>query len=325
MDVVFYVATILALFAFTFNHLNFAYSIAHVFHAAYRQAARKWARLPPLTFRKMLFGAARVNVELPAIILGPRCKETGLIPGGDISYFKDIPNDFQTSTDDTKFERIPGIPTWMNFLDETWKMERHSRDWEKLAWHVQHGTPQPEIQENGTLAVGMQTYVQRYLGKSQDVPWLLFAVTSMRYLIELVALLGLHWIMFDPQEGYYANGNGFILTGKRRKGIGIVFEFQIHKCPSFKANRVIPTPEIRELCFGVIPTFYRDIESDEAYMIPLETPTSLEALRLGTREKVIKTLLTIGCSKRSIRAYQKEEKSVLLFPGKPTTKTVCIL
>ncbi|KAK1463838.1 hypothetical protein CMEL01_12599 [Colletotrichum melonis] len=274
--------------------------------------ARKRGR--PATSRfKGIIGSPETDTESPIIRVGLEAEAADLMDG---SLVLNIDGDPTTNNRDAQAASaglFDESATWAKLLDECRKMESESQNWEKLSWRVQHGTSQPDIQGNAALTVG----VQRNGGKPPSIKGSkttqnIFAITSMRHLIELVAFLGLHWIEFDSQRRCCANGNGFFLEGVREVGIGFVF--QLHKVgSSLPAKRVIPAVDIRELCFGAIPTFYRAFELDETYSFPLDTPRSLETLRLGTRDKVTKTLYTIGCNNRSIRAYIEAKNSMLLF------------
>lgn len=277
--------------------------------------ARKRGR-PAASRFKGIIGSPETDTESPAIFVGPKDQTADLMDESLVSNIDDAPDTNNRDAQAASAGLFDEAATWAKLLDECRKMESDSQDWEKLSWRVQHGTNQPDIQENAALTVG----VQRNSGKPPPIKGskttqTTFAITSMRHLIELVALFGLHWIRFDSHRTYHAAGNGLTLKGVREVGIGFVFQLQ-RTGSSLPAKRVIPALEIRELCFGAIPTFYRAVELDETYSVPLDTPRSLETLRLGTRDKVTKTLFTIGCNRRSIRAYLEEEKSMLLFPGK---------
>ncbi|KAF5641619.1 modin [Fusarium sp. NRRL 52700] len=205
--------------------------------------------------------------------------------------------------------------SWTGLLEQCRKIESDSQNWERLSWRVQCGTNQPDIQGNAVLTVGAQTNSGKpQLSMDSKMTRSTFAITSMRHIIELAAFFGLHWISFDSHRRCFAEGNGFTLDGVREEGTGFVFQFQ-RIGPSLSVERIIPTLAIRELCFGAIPTFYRAVESNQTYIVPLQTPRSLETLRLGTRDKVAETLSTIGCNGRSIRAYLREEEDMQLFPA----------
>ena len=208
--------------------------------------------------------------------------------------------------------------SWSNLLGEWRRIESDSQNWERLSWRVHHGINQPDILENGILRArahrnGSQSPISK---RSNSIPTT-FAITSIRHIIELSALLGLRWITLERHRRYFAAGNGLVLSGAREKGIGIVFELQRNSpFPFVPARRIIPASGIRELCFGVVSTFYREIESNDTYCIPLDTPAGLEVLRVGTRDKFAKTLFIIGCSRESIASYVDRGEGMGLIPGR---------
>ncbi|KAM0197733.1 hypothetical protein ACHAPQ_012122 [Fusarium lateritium] len=284
------------------------------------RTARKRERHVASRF-KGLVGSPERDTESPAIFVGPEDQAADFV---DETLVSNIDNDLDTNNRHAKAASAGLFDeawTWAKLLDECRKIESDSRDWEKLSWRVQHGINQPELEGNKALTVGVQRNSGKPPpGKGSKTTQTTFAITSMRHLVELAAFFGLRWITFDSHRRYYAAGNGLILDGVREEGIGFVFQLQ-RTGPSLSALRVIPALEIRELCFGAIPTLYRAVELDDAYFVPPDTPRGLETLRLGTRDKVAKTLFTIGCNKRSIRAYLEEEKGMLLFPGKNINHT----
>ncbi|WKT50613.1 hypothetical protein QSH57_015583 [Fusarium oxysporum f. sp. vasinfectum] len=263
-----------------------------------------------------IIGSPETDTESPALFVGPKDQTADFMDENLVSNIKDASVTNKRDAQAVSVGLFDQTATWAKLLDECRRMESDSQDWEKLSWRVHHGTNRPDIQGNAALTV----VVQRNSGKPppsrcSKMPRTTFAITTIRDVVELAAFFGLHWINFDSHEGFYAAGNGLTLAGVREKGIGFVFQFQ-RTGPGLSAKRIIPALEIRELCFGAIPTFYRTVEMDETYSVPLDTPASLETLRLGTRDKVTETLFTIGCNRRSIRAYLEKEKDILLFPGR---------
>ncbi|KAH7133033.1 hypothetical protein B0J13DRAFT_450653 [Dactylonectria estremocensis] len=306
-----------------------------LFHTAIDSAPRatkpgigKWSRYTTARFN-WASGLYDVEFETPAIFLALKGNTKGFINSGTVSYIDgskescektgslepdpDCPNDealARRTLSDGKAE----FATWLILLDVLQRMEKYSLDWEQMAWRLEHGTGRPEVQNTSVLAVGVQRYKQRFCGNnSTRYP---FAITSMRYLVELAALLGLHWETFDARLGYRALGNGCSLVGTMHEGVGTVFEFHQTSSGSFRENRIILTPEIRELCVGTVPTFYAtdDVLAGDPSDISSFTPENLERLCLGTREKVADTLSMIGCNRLSVCAYLKEEHSTPLFP-----------
>jgi hypothetical protein len=256
------------------------------------------------------------DIETPSIVIGPKGE---MLRVGHIeltSFLAYISNNNSKQGDSMFF-------SWIDLLDQCRDMERKSRDWEKLSWLVEHDILRPDIEENEDLVVVIEKdndITARYSLAIKQAP---FAVTSMHYLVELVAILGLRWVFFDSEDRCLAAGNGYTLTGERKMGAKIIFRFQINSPSSFAAKRIIPSSEVRGLCRGVVSTFYRITKFDETHAVPQAALKGLEILRVSTSEMVIDTLRIIGCSTRSIRAYQVEStNSILPFPGNVTWKTL---
>ncbi|KAI8250731.1 modin [Colletotrichum sp. SAR11_239] len=146
-----------------------------------------------------------------------------------------------------------------------------------------------------------------------------YATTTISHIIELASTLGLYWKVFDRDDNKYrAEGNGYSLTGSRIADFGIVFSFEKIGPPAFQERRVIPTYEVKELCFGRVPTLFRgpkETEDTVEWLKPLKTstPDSLEILQLGSREEIAETLTQIGCNVNTILLYKEEKNDKHLF------------
>jgi hypothetical protein len=85
----------------------------------------------------------------------------------------------------------------------------------------------------------------------------------------------------------------------------------------FGRTRLIQAPEIKELCFGNVPSFYRNRESDWEWGRAFSGQAELETLQLGSWDEIAETLRLIGCN-TSTRLYYLDEgyQHRHLFPGK---------
>ena len=146
-----------------------------------------------------------------------------------------------------------------------------------------------------------------------------YATTTMCHLIELAAVLGLHWKEFSRSlERYRAEGNGYILTGAPVGDLGLVFTFQRTGRTTFAENRVIPVDDIKRLCFGAVPTiFCRTAEHEERLKFPFDQPEDLTTLQLSSAREIADTLMVIGCNTNTANCFLEDDKRTThLFPGK---------
>ena len=144
-----------------------------------------------------------------------------------------------------------------------------------------------------------------------------YATTTIGHLVELTALLGVHWKEMNQLDGMYrAEGNGYSLLGRWVSGLGLVFLFAEIGQSFFKETRIIPAPEVKELCFGNVPTFYRSggpIEHDNGAN-PQQT---IQTLQLGSSAEISDTLCLLGCNKYTAGCFAVEGERLPThpFPG----------
>ncbi|KAJ0326918.1 hypothetical protein COL5a_006473 [Colletotrichum fioriniae] len=195
------------------------------------------------------------------------------------------------------------LATWVYLLIAVERMEKDSKEWELsklqgenewLPHSIKPNLPEP------TLAVKVQAKNRSFdANPSIKKP---YATSTISHLIELAAILGLYWRVFDRDNNQYrAEGNGYSLTGSRVPDLGVVFVFEKTGHTSFEERRVIPTSEVKELCFGRVPTFYRDkkdpdedLEWQKEFTTSSGTGTKVEILQLSTRDAIAETLTQIG-------------------------------
>jgi hypothetical protein len=136
-----------------------------------------------------------------------------------------------------------------------------------------------------------------------------YATTTMCHLVEMLAVLGVYWKVFDRRaDRYRAEGNRFMVLGERVSDLGLVFTFHVNGLSRFERNRVIPVDEIKELCFGWVPTIYRETKNIRRLEVPIHL-FDLSSLQMGSAEEIAGTLLIIGCNKNATNHYQGLEGS----------------
>ncbi|GJC88976.1 hypothetical protein ColLi_11814 [Colletotrichum liriopes] len=214
------------------------------------------------------------------------------------------------------------LATWVYLLIAIEKMEKDSKDWEleKLQDEGFPGIVPSDLPEP-TLAVKIQAKERSF----DTIPAIKkpFATSTISHLIELAAILGIYWKVFDRDNNQYrAEGNGYSLTGSRIADLGIQFVFEKTGHTSFEARRVIPTSEVKELCFGRVPTLFRkkmnqdeDMEWQKERMTSSGTGVKVEILQMGSAEEIAETLTQIGCNGNTTLYYIEKKKHRHLFPG----------
>ncbi|KAK4161335.1 Mod-A [Cladorrhinum sp. PSN259] len=270
------------------------------------------------------FGLLRawVEYEAPVIFLAPTNNKRGPVAGKTIWYV----DGSSKSCDETRVDQLSNdrdrervhtvtkeLATWIMVISAAQKMERDSKDWEQMKWR-DSGTSPPPPPEVVSLAVAIQP-IKRSFDKQPAVnrP---FASTAICHMIELCAVLGIYWKEFDRvNDKYRAEGNGYSLLGTRVSDFGLLFTFEKTGWPKFGKNRVIPTGEVKELCFGNVPTFYREKDDDKGWGEPITEQTDLKTLMLGSRTEIADTLNLIRCNEFTTQCYSDEKKKhVHLFP-----------
>ncbi|GAB1318358.1 hypothetical protein MFIFM68171_08568 [Madurella fahalii] len=206
------------------------------------------------------------------------------------------------------------LATWILVISAVQKMERDSRNWESRRWQPTPLEERPDPPERVTLAINIQAMKRSF--ERHPTFRRPYATTAICHIIELCAVLGIYWKEFDRDENRYrAEGNGYSVLGTRVSDFGLVFTFEKPGWPRFKKNRVIPTAEVKELCFGNVPTFYRPREDDENWRQPINEQTDLMTLQLGSRTEIAETLNLIRCNEYTTQCYSDEtKKHAHLFP-----------
>lgn len=306
-----------------------------------------WA---PYVRLKWRFFRVEVEYEAPVIFLAANDNKNGPVDAAPIWYVTGThescvetrveepprardPEDVGISSSNSKppssgltRERVHTVKnelaTWILVISAVQTMERDSKNWESRKWQdIQK--PQPRLPSKVSLAVNIQA-VKRSFERHPTFrrP---YATTAMCHIVELCAVLGIYWKEFDrDNDKYRAEGNGYSVLGSRVSDFGLVFTFEKPGWPRFKKNRVIPTAEVKELCFGNVPTLYRQRDDDAYWRQPINEQADLMTLQLGSRTEIAETLNLIRCNEYTTQCYSDEtKKHAHLFPGLTAHTPLC--
>ncbi|KAF9873418.1 modin [Colletotrichum karsti] len=207
--------------------------------------------------------------------------------------------------------------TWIWLLAAVQRMEKESKEWDEKKREQDVGRLYTKIEWKPSLAVKIQAMRRSFdANPAIKKP---YATTTISHLVELASVLGLYWKVFDREDNKYrAEGNGYSLTGSRIADFGIVFVFEKVGHPSFEKGRIIPAYEVKELCFGRVPTLFREElpKNDVEWLKPLKTSSStrLKILQLGSREEIMESLTSIGCNVNTTLYFKEPGHDKHLFP-----------
>ncbi|KAK3323120.1 hypothetical protein B0T19DRAFT_442618 [Cercophora scortea] len=288
-----------------------------------KEVLGKWAQ-----YARPKWGFFRVEVEYgaPIIFLAANNNENG--PQEGIRWYVDGSHEscVQTRVEDPAAdpefsqtgitrERVHTVKhelaAWIHLISATQKMERDSKIWENNKWR-QANMQQPPLPKVVSLAVNIQPMKRSF--DKHPATGRPYATTATCHIIELCAVLGIYWKEFDRDNNKYrAEGNGYSVLGSRINDFGLVFTFEKPGWPQFKKNRVIPTAEVKELCFGNVPTFYRPEKEDVHWKQPVNEQVNLKTLQLGSRAEIAETLNLIRCNEYTTQCYSdpKQKQSYL--------------
>ena len=210
--------------------------------------------------------------------------------------------------------------SWVTLLSHLQSMEHESQMWHQE--YYRNGRPRALPYggfENHTLAVAVQTKTRSWDTVPVDIKTP-FATTTFCHLLEIAAMMGIYWKVFDrSKEQYQAEGNGYMLTGSHIPDLGPMFTFQIIGKSKFQANRVIPVDEVKELCCGLVSTLFQESKDIRRLELPKEKPVDLGVLQLGSIIDIAETMLSIGCNTDTANYFGSGNgKYSHLFPGKYT-------
>ncbi|KAH7218871.1 hypothetical protein DER44DRAFT_739035 [Fusarium oxysporum] len=281
------------------------------------------------TFLGSFLGVWEWEVQLPVIFL--TSPQNTRRPAGDLriwhvdgslQYMQD-PVDTHTAAHDAYSASEEEEPinlgaeaaSWLNLLKAVESMELQSKGWERSTWERSY-SPFLEGSEERRLVVAFQqkTYVLRKNSRFRKP----YAITTLADVIELAAVLGIYWKIFDREHDIFrADGSGFCLYGWRETSLGLCFKFEQVGQAKFMSNRVIPTISIRPLCFGMVPTIWSERDTwgyGESEKQGGES-VILGRLRLDSRSAIANTLRLVGCDTETISSLEENNRCYQrLFP-----------
>lgn len=228
------------------------------------------------------------------------------------------------------------LASWVTLLSALQRMEHESREWQKQK-HDNETKQQPPpkadapinapenidgILDSVTASYSLTVALQKKLKSWDTMPSSIkkpYATTTWCHIVEMIALLGIYWVEFDrTNDRYRAEGNGYTVTGSKVSELGIMFTFQVHGRNRFESNRVIPVDEVKELCFGFVPTIYKSKSDDRRLNLPIGESRDLSNLNFATMDEIAETLVLIGCNTNTVRYFSDNKTTTKLghlFPG----------
>lgn len=266
-----------------------------------------------------------VLFEVPVFFVAPPTNTRGPVRGAPIVYLDGSLQSIRASRSQPavlqhRMDRPVALgsdnerASWVALLSAVQDMERRSREWndERRRLDSGHNASIVRIQYGITVAIQSKTRSWDAVPPGVRKP---YAVTAMTHLVEISALLGIYWLQFDRiNDRYFAEGGGFVLKGTPVPGLGITFEFQLSGVGLQPVNRLIPTEDVKFLCFGRVPTIFRH-EFDEL-RLPEDQPGRLEYLDVSSRKDIARTLVKVGCNASTIDyMLNGGQRDSHIFPG----------
>lgn len=290
-----------------------------------------------------------VQFEIPVIFVCPPTNSRGPIRVQSIFFIdgsegsrsasrSDLP-DWAVSPHVTESRRNVGITnsdhaSWLVLLNLLHQMEADSRSWQDEQYRR---CPPPANAENVdsvpndiagsyTLAVAIQRRVKKWttLPAGLSNP---FAVTTISHLVEIAAMLGVYWIEFNrTNDNYRAVSSSFTLSGSEVPGVGLVFTFKQHRPIRFESNRVVPVDEVKDFCFGFVPTIYLRNHHYRRLNLSTPEPRDPSMLNFASNVAIAETLGSIGCNIKTVNCFAESSTARVshLFPSKSSPLKDCI-
>ncbi|KAF7896014.1 hypothetical protein EAF00_006029 [Botryotinia globosa] len=276
------------------------------------------------THRQLRIREFRVEVvfEVPVILVAPPSNTRGPISNKPIHYIdgtaesykntKVRQRDDQLKKDQETIQRIHTADderaSWVTLLSSLQTEELESRRWDESTRSFRpppngHQAIDPPKYE---LAVGLQVKTRSwdFVPASMTKP---YATSAICHLVEMMALLGMYWKVFDQiQWNLRAEGNGFILTSTTVHGLGVMVVFTVTGKSEFKQNRVIPSNDVKALCFGTVPNIFEE----RNYLEEVDTESQSLELKFGSEDDVDLTLESLGCTPDILKRYRKDHKHI---------------
>jgi len=309
----------------------------------------KWAESTKRIFRlkELRF---EVQFEAPVIFVSPPTNKNGPVKNVAIHYVDGSDESLKATRslqakDEEALRRENKVhtadnerATWVTLLSALHSMERDSWLWRKEHYPTSipaaepkgtatstdepkatsaNPSPSPKVQlKDHTLAIAVQVK-QRSWDSMPAVVKKPYATTTICHILEIAAMLGLYWKEFDrSKDRYRAEGNGYILTGTQINDLGLMFTFQVSGGSRFQENRVIPVDEVKELCCGMVSTFFRADKDTRRLGNLNEDPRDLGILHLGSMNELAETMVLIDCNTITASYFRRQDtKHSHVFPS----------
>ncbi|KAF7931369.1 hypothetical protein BELL_0224g00020 [Botrytis elliptica] len=276
------------------------------------------------THRKLRIREFRVEVvfEVPVILVAPPDNPWGPILNKPIHYIDGTPESYkntkvrqpidQLKKDKETTQRIHTADderaSWVTLLSSLQTEELISREWDEGTRSIRPPSDgqQPIDPPKYELAVGLQVKTRSwdFVPASMTKP---YATSAICHLVEMMALLGMYWKVFDQiQWNLRAEGNGFILTSTAVHGLGVMVVFTVTGRSKFQQDRVIPSNDIKALCFGTVPNIFEE----KGYLKEDDTESQSLELKFGSQDDVDLTLESLGCTPEILKRYRKDHRHI---------------
>ncbi|KAF5500183.1 hypothetical protein CGCS363_v007131 [Colletotrichum siamense] len=210
-------------------------------------------------------------------------------------------------------------------------MENESRCWQEHIWErranqkiLPRTTQLPErVGTDDILDYAIGKHTLAFAIQRRSTTWTAlpshfkkpYATTTWCHAIELAAALGIYWKDFDrSQDIYRAQGNGYVIKSSIAPDLGTVLTFQVHGRSRFEQFRLIPKDEIKELCFGLVPTIFRSGDTRRLYLQSNNTTPTTEILHLANLDEIAQSLAVIGCNTWATRLVSENKIGSHIFP-----------
>lgn len=214
---------------------------------------------------------------------------------------------------------------WFILLQALHAMEKDSLLWQEKKLKEEHKDLGPKSSaelpnsvarwEDHTIVAALQPKRKSYdtMPSSVKKP---YATSTICHMVEMVAMLGLHWKAFDrASHRYHAEGNGHLLTGNYVDDLGIMFRLQVYGGNVFERQRVIPNEIIKLLAFGNVPTIHRGKDKG----MPTNDNEDLRnsgIIQFGNKTELVESLTHYGCNSKTTNYFRDDKKKhAHLFPS----------
>ena len=277
-----------------------------------------WAKFTRRKFRPVEL-RFEVLFAAPVIFLAPPTNPYGPIQGRKIYYMDGSAKSYeetmtlqprQQAEDDAKAKASVTTAddekaSWVTLLQSLQRQENDSRQWDLRRARTPRGRNYPPPVY--TLSVGIQSKRRSwdFMPDSVTKP---YATTTLEHLVEMTAMLGMSWKVFeDLRWNLRAEGNGILLLSYVLSGLGLMVTFSITGKSSFEKTRMIPSSDVKSLCFGSVP-------------IIMDIQGISDMLEFGAGERVHHTLELLGVSRPNLEVYKKSRTHI--FPSRSSMGSI---